>query len=193
MERRRALTLLGGLGIGGSIVVSGSVGSGQRRISVANTDEVPAGTPVELTAEMVDGTATTASPATVQVTMSNGGDERTAVATGWPGVFVAGRSDETGPGLTLVATDRDTRPARSPLCPKAITDYNIPTLLITTELDPGAEATAEFAVWGQRGNDVANCLPEGVFTFRSTYQVSPPSGDAVDRGFSLTVEDGPDS
>lgn len=193
MERRRVLTLLGGVGFGGSILGFEYGMSGQHQISVSDVDAVPSEIPIELTAEMVDEAATSGSAATVQITMSNQGDEQTDLAIGWPGVFVAGRSDETAPGLTLVATDRSTRPDRHPVCPQAITNYNIPTLLLTSELDPGGKATAEFAVWGQQGNDLTNCISEGLFTFKSTYQASPPSGETFDWGFSLSVEESSNS
>lgn len=189
MERRALLRLAGGAGVAGVAGVLAMGTLGRHRVTVAGQDAVPPESPVDLDAEVVEETTTNGDAALVRVTATNPSDTESArAAVGWPGVFGVGRSDQTDPGLLLVAADRDLRPFRHPLCPVPVSNYNVPTSLLGTELDPDGEAAMTFDVWAQRGNGPPECVPAGTFAFTSEYHHGPDLSRTFEWGFQLRVE-----
>lgn len=180
--------LIGSFGFTGCIGTAHLSGSGMssRRITVDDVEESPSGYPVELSAKMVDETATSDDPAQVQVTLTNRGDRSIDISTGWPKVFGSLVSEETDPGLLLVPPEH--APKRNPKCPQPSGSYDIPSSLWMTSLDPGVSTSVTFEVWGQSNNDSSDCLPEGTYTFKSKYNVgSDDSKESFRWGFSLDV------
>lgn len=173
-------------GCSGVASIGGS-GMPSRRITVADTDADPTAYPLEFAVRMVSDTTTTDDPARVRVTLSNRGDRRIDVSTGWPKVFGGLVSEETDPGLLLVHPDH--APKRNPQCPQPSGSYHIPSALGMTSLEPGASQSVTFEVWGQSGNDPSVCLPEDTFRFETTYHIGPDDNEETfEWGFSLNVE-----
>jgi len=182
------LTFLGSSWLAGCVGTTGFLSGGdhQRRITVAEVDEVPARYSVDLGAEMVEEVSNNADPARVRVTLTNTGDRSFTVTTGWPKVFGGLVSDEVDPGLLLVAPEY-AAPMRDPDCRKPLGSYSIQSSAVRMSLDPATRKSITFEIWGQSDNDSSNCLPEGTYTFSSEYDVGSDD-NTFNWGFSLAVD-----
>lgn len=188
MNRRTLLKSVGGAGAAGLLGIVGYRQMGRRQVTVARQDSTPVEIPVELDAKMVDKVATNGDAARVEVTITNPTSERvTDIIAGWPGVFTVTHSEQSAPGLQLVAAERDLMPVRHPLCPIPVANNAIPALGIEIDLPPGGTDSSAFEVWGQRDNDVGNCIPSGTYRFTNEYPTNPDTWDEFEWGFTLRV------
>lgn len=188
MERRSLFKILGGTGGAAAFGLIGFGRMGHRQITVRGTDDVPTQFPIQLDAEVIDDKSTNSDSSIIQISMSNQTKEQIVqFSTGWPGVFTAGNSRET-PGLMLIARGHNNRPIRNPICPKPISNYNIPTLLLATELQPEETRHVKFDIWGKKENSLFNCIPKGTYSFESTYYEGPSIEENFTWGFTLDVK-----
>ena len=134
--------------------------------------------------------ATYSNPATLEIRIHNQSDEDIVISAGKPAVFCYQISEPSNPGVILKPQKWEW--LKHPVCVKSLRKQSISTELRTKQIKSGSAVVEEYAVWGQRSNDIMECIPTGTFGFESRYQLGIGVGNGgtdeeFDWGFSLKI------
>ncbi|MFB6229209.1 MAG: hypothetical protein ABEH88_11780 [Halobacteriales archaeon] len=187
MKRRAALGLTG-------TVIAGGIGWNLRgdshSVELEDQSDAPAGIPTDIQAQIKNNQSTYSNPATLEIRIHNQYDEDIVISGGKPAVFSYRVSEPANPGVILKPQKWDW--LKHPFCIKSLRKNSISTELRTKQVRSGSSVIEEYAIWGQRSNDIMECVPTGTFDFESRYQLGIGIGNGVtdeefDWGFTLNI------
>ena len=187
MKRRTMLGLTGTI-IGGGI--GWNLRGDSHSIALKDQSETPTRIPIEIQVQIKDGQSTYDSPASLDVRIDNQYDKDVVISAGKPAVFSYQISEPANPGVMVKPQKWDW--LKHPFCVKRLRKGSISAELRTKIIESGSSAVETYAIWGQRSNDIMECIPTGTFGFESRYQLGVGIGHGVtdeefDWGFTLEV------